>query len=1307
MRYLPHLSSLVSARVLNNMVKNSLLWLYRVTLFTLWLTIIVLASAVLSMRYLVLPNIDSYKEEIAQRISATMNQKVVINRIEASWDGLNPRLSLRNVEVYDKQDRPALTLGHVATSLSWLSIPLMEPRLSRLTIFEPALTIRRETDGTLYVAGIAMGGDGDSGFADWLLRQSQIDVVDATVLWQDDLRKAPPLTLDHLHLRVLSPAWESLIGHHRFGLQATPSAGSSQPIDIRGDVYGKSTSDWSRWRGTVYAKLEGTDIAAWRNWVSYPFDLREGFGAAQLWLDFAGGKAQKLTADVVLRNVVTRLTESSPEALLERLTGRLAWLRLPDGQKIQAENIRIATADGLNMQDGNGSFTRRTINGKQWMEGTAELDEIQLQSLMAFAAYFPVPEKTLQQLNEISPTGKLQQLKLGWRGDQALPDDYSIESRFSGLGMQPYQHIPGFSNLSGKINANETGGSLTLDTQQAVLDFRHVMRMPLPADKIAGLLRWTRNGKRTEIRTSNLDIANAHLAGTLNGRYVHDGGPEGGYLDLNAHLNRADASFAQYYYPLILGDKTLAWLDSAIIAGHSEDVDVAVKGKLKDFPFPGDKQGLFKVSARISDGVLAFDDEWPQLEKLNLDLLFQGERMEINAESGSTLGNRIIKAQVVIPALNAEDPVLQVSGDAQGTVAEGIRYVNSSPLAELAGDFTQRLEVAGNGKLHLELALPIRHSTDTRVKGQYTVTDGSLAGPNLPQLTRINGALGFTENGLRAQNIKAWLYGGPLQFNLLSKEGQVLITARGRVTDTGLAEAFGSRLTERIAGSADWSGTIRIEKGQTNIAINSTLEGMASSLPEPLGKIPATPMPLTIERAQQSAEQDIIAVSLADTLHARLLRNERDGALQVERGEIGVNVIPEIPSRDGIAVRGKLQRLDLDEWRNLLESSTAGTTTAGTGDASKNFDLAINRVDLDIDVLDVFDRRINDLKLHADAANDNWRMEIQSREITGTAEWLSQGDGKIIAKLQKLIVPGAVPGTAELRTQGGFKQQVRDYPALDIVAEQFELGKKKLGRLELQASEQGDNWSIKKLRISNPDSVLTGDGEWRNWKRRPNTRMNLAWEISDIGKTLERFGYPGIIRNGKANLNGQLKWLGSPQQFQVQGLAGNLKLDASEGQILQIKPGVGRLFSVLSLQNLPRRLTFDFRDVFSRGFAFDTVSATVDIDNGIMRSDDFRMEGPAALVEIKGQTNLAKETQHLFVKVTPYISDSLALAALAGGPVVGAAAYITQKLLKDPLNEIVAREYEITGSWDDPVVEKERNKGTAPAPAPLSDGVNQ
>ena len=268
------------------------------------------------------------------------------------------------------------------------------------------------------------------------------------------------------------------------------------------------------------------------------------------------------------------------------------------------------------------------------------------------------------------------------------------------------------------------------------------------------------------------------------------------------------------------------------------------------------------------------------------------------------------------------------------------------------------------------------------------------------------------------------------------------------------------------------------------------------------------------------------------------------------------------------------------------------------------------------------------------------------------------------------------------------------------MADNFEVGSKKLGRLVLQAKEQKGNWSVNELRITNPDATLVASGEWNNWKVRPNTLLRFNWKMSNLGQALKRINYPNVIKNGSAEINGQLRWPGSPHEFDLAKLNGSLKLDVQKGQLLQVEPGVGRLFSILSLQNLPRRLTLDFRDLFSKGFSFDAINADVRIQQGIMSSDNFKMEGPTAKVEMKGEVDLDKETQHLYIKATPYISDTLSLAAFAGGPVVGAAAYIAQKVLKDPLNKIAETEYEIVGTWRNPQ-EKEKAASIPATSSPL------
>jgi uncharacterized protein YhdP len=184
-------------------------------------------------------------------------------------------------------------------------------------------------------------------------------------------------------------------------------------------------------------------------------------------------------------------------------------------------------------------------------------------------------------------------------------------------------------------------------------------------------------------------------------------------------------------------------------------------------------------------------------------------------------------------------------------------------------------------------------------------------------------------------------------------------------------------------------------------------------------------------------------------------------------------------------------------------------------------------------------------------------------------------------------------------------------------------------------------------------------------------------------------GYPEGVRRGTAKIEGSLSWAGSPQRIDYPTLSGNFVLDASKGQFVKLEPGIGKLLGILSLQSLPRRISLDFRDIFSEGLAFDEIVGAVKVVKGVASTDNLRITGPAARIVMNGQVDLAKETQTLRVKVNPQLSDTVSVAgALIGGPVAGVAAFLAQKLLKDPLNQIASYEYDVTGSWSDPQVTK-------------------
>ncbi len=151
-----------------------------------------------------------------------------------------------------------------------------------------------------------------------------------------------------------------------------------------------------------------------------------------------------------------------------------------------------------------------------------------------------------------------------------------------------------------------------------------------------------------------------------------------------------------------------------------------------------------------------------------------------------------------------------------------------------------------------------------------------------------------------------------------------------------------------------------------------------------------------------------------------------------------------------------------------------------------------------------------------------------------------------------------------------------------------------------------------------------------------------------------------------------------------------MTVSAENGQFNKLEPGVGRLLGLLSLQSLSRRLTLDFRDIFSEGLAFDSIEGSTVVTSGVMRTvEPLRINSPAAQIQIQGEADLKNETQNLQVLVRPQIGSVAAIgAATLVNPIVGAAALVASAVLQNPLGRLFSYRYHVTGSWSDPRVEK-------------------
>jgi uncharacterized protein YhdP len=154
-------------------------------------------------------------------------------------------------------------------------------------------------------------------------------------------------------------------------------------------------------------------------------------------------------------------------------------------------------------------------------------------------------------------------------------------------------------------------------------------------------------------------------------------------------------------------------------------------------------------------------------------------------------------------------------------------------------------------------------------------------------------------------------------------------------------------------------------------------------------------------------------------------------------------------------------------------------------------------------------------------------------------------------------------------------------------------------------------------------------------------------------------------------------------------LEGSLKLRVGPGQLLDIDPGVGRMLGLFNVQNLMRRLTLDFSDIVKPGMSFDQITGEFTFRQGHAYTDNLLIESPTARIEIQGRTGLKERDYAQRITVTPQFSGALPVAgAIAGGPAVGAAVLLAERLLQKGIEKAASYRYALSGSWDQPVMKR-------------------
>lgn len=1219
-----------------------------------------MAAAAGGMYFWVLPNIADHRDSVAMLMSRALGQRVTLEAVSGSWQQARPEFRLQGVRLYDRDDKLALELPTLDASFAWRSLLFLEPRFNHIELTGLALDVRRAHDGHVYVGGIPVNPAApDSGFVNWLLRQGRVHVGDATLIWHDEVRGAPAVVLREVDLTL---------GHdrraHTLQLRAVPPPALARPLSVAARWQAPEIEDLATWHGTVEASVAGVELSRLATWMPLPVDAERGWGAVKLAAVVADGRFTRVAAGMDVRALEIRLAEGLPALRIERARGRGIWQSEADGrQRISFEDMRV-TRDGAAGEPFSVGFGW----GADSREVTARA--LRLDAWEDVLPSLPMDDALRNRLQALAPQGHFDSLRFGWRGAEPGLGNFSVSAHFAGIGVRTVDGQPGWNNLSGRIEGDAQAGTFELDARDTEVHLPSVFREPFFAfDTLSARGSWAKTADGQRLRIDESTFANADLAGTLKGDYTHRPG-HAGRVDLAAQLNRAAGTAVHRYFPRTVGDDTVNWTRRGVIAGEADSVQVQVKGDLEHFPFDAG-QGVFRVEAQVRDGVIDYVPGWPRIEGIRANLLFEGKRMEVQAQTGTIFGVTLAPVKAVIPDLIHHEELLRIEGQANGPVQDFIRFANESPVAATLRGFTDGLGGSGPMRLALDMTIPLRHSHDTTLKGRLSFLGDTLMPAALPRLEQVRGDIDFTHDSLTAKSLTAQFLGGPLRLTANTRAGGVVIQAQGSATAAGLGAWLGPDWRVRLSGQAAWRGQLELAADGERLRVESDLIGLASELPAPLGKLAAVPLPLQVAVQPQDDGRRVTA-RLGDIV-AAAGQTGRDGAWT--RGEIRFGGPATLPADPGLRVAGSVRALDLTGWIGLMPAGGSGTA------------LPLTALDLNLDALELMGRRFQAMQLQARMRNGLLRGQVSGREANGMLTYrpADAQPARVSAQFSQLTIPArsAPPGGT-----GGRPLEAELFPLLDLTVEDFRLEDRRLGRLDAVARGTPQGMVIDSLQLAHADSVFHMSGLWRDGVP-TETRAELKLNVLDAGKFLARFGYPDVMARGSADFQGSATWVGSPADFAFDTLAGQIAFKARGGQFLKVDPGAGKLLGVLSLQSLPRRLSFDFRDIFNQGYAFDDAGATLRIARGVVYSDDFQMRGPAAKVNMSGLANLGQEAVQLRVKVIPKLSESVAVAgALLGGPVAGVGALAAQKLLRDPFEEIISQEYLVSGPWQAPDVKR-------------------
>lgn len=751
----------------------------------------------------------------------------------------------------------------------------------------------------------------------------------------------------------------------------------------------------------------------------------------------------------------------------------------------------------------------------------------------------------------------------------------------------------------------------------------------------------------------------------------HD--PLEGHLSMVARVDRTTVNHARQFLPRELKGQLRSWLDTGLVGGRLAGGALAYHGHTRTLPdLPMRRIAL---TGEVRDAVVAYHPDWPIAEGLSGRVTVSGTAVRGRFDAGSSLGLPAQSLEVDVPG---DADYVDVRLQARPSAGEALAFAFATPIEDLVPFACECWTGTGPVGIDASLRIPFNGPPEP---GDVAVTfdlDGvSLGLTDLRlQFHDLAGTARFrTPHHLSAEGVEGSMFGFPVRIDAASDDDAVSFALAGhsRVEDVFAvldvhdpAGAMGP--SAFVHGELDFDATFDFFAASHRppvLRVSTDALGVTMDLPEPLAKDPATSRPLSTRMVFSG---DTVFADGNDEVASWWLRVGPDRELQSPelRGAVGIGVPPRPPEAvpDGVSIAGALRHFDASGASTLPDAPFRWRLD----------DLAVDRIRL-------HDIELTNARLQGSGGPGELALQFDSEEMTGSLA--VHADRPLRLDVAEVRLPGG-----ETDVDPVDVSVIPLLPAADVEIRRVLLDGEHFGswRFGVRPAEDAVHFTnvsgdIKGLRIDAIEDIV--------WTLGNESRFQGTVTASNLASVLPAWGYATSVESTDVDIRGDVTWPGSPLNFQLDHLSGDIGLTVTEGRFLDVADvPAGRILTLLDFSKVAQRLQLDFSDVFGKGIGFERIRASTSLERGVLHFEEpLEIKGPSSEFRIYGTVDFQDGALDNDMVVTLPLSSSLPWYAFwlaSTNPATAAGVLLGREVFKRQIEALSSARYRVTGTLEEP-----------------------